>query len=191
MVGQRLFASWWGLMLRGLLAVAFGLAIIAMPAISLAALVVLFGLYALIEGVVAIASAFRAHATHPRWWVLLIEGLVSVAAGLLTFAWPGISALALVFVIAFYTIVRGAIEIAAAVALHKQIHGEWLLGIGGLLSIAIGVYMLARPGVGALALVVWIGLYAIVYGAVLIIHGGRLLAVTRPGGRLEKPAAAR
>jgi uncharacterized membrane protein HdeD (DUF308 family) len=183
MIDQNVLTNWWGLAVRGILAVAFGIAIIAMPGISLAALIVAFGVYALVEGIVNVASAIRARPTQPRWWVLLLEGVASVAAGVLAFAWPGITAIVLVWVVAFWAIVTGALEIAEAVYLRKQIKGEFLLALSGLLSIVLGVILLQNPGAGALALVMWIGVYAIIFGALLIILGGRVLASTHRFGR--------
>jgi uncharacterized membrane protein HdeD (DUF308 family) len=179
MAVENVLTTWWGLALRGIIAILFGAATLAMPGITLFTLVLLFGAYAIVEGVVAVVSSIQVRKEQQYWWVILLEGLVSIAAGVLTFAWPAISGLALLFVIAFWAIAHGVLEIVAAVKLRKQIHGEWLLGLSGLLSIAFGVVMIAYPGVGALAMAMVIGIYAIIFGVLLIILGGRLLASTR------------
>jgi uncharacterized membrane protein HdeD (DUF308 family) len=171
MIEQTLLTNWWGLVLRGLVSVLFGILALAMPGLTLAAIVILFGSFALIEGVINVVSAFRARHGQTRWWVLLIEGLISIAAGLLTFLWPGITALALVFVIGLWALFSGAVAIVTAIHLRKQIKGEWLLGLRGIASIVLGVLLLAHPGAGALAMVVWIALYALIFGFVLIIVG--------------------
>jgi uncharacterized membrane protein HdeD (DUF308 family) len=175
MIEQPLLTNWWGLVLRGLVAILFGVLTLALPGLTLAALVFLFGGFALVEGVINAASAIRARHGQTRWWVLLIEGLVSVAAGLLTFIWPGITALALVFVIGVWALIHGGLAIAAAIHLRKQIRGEWLLALSGIASIVLGVLLLIHPGAGALAMIVWIAAYAIISGLALIFLGARLL----------------
>ncbi|MEO6576326.1 MAG: HdeD family acid-resistance protein [Polyangiaceae bacterium] len=184
---QLLLMNWWGLLLRGLLAVVFGILTLAMPGLTLTALVWLFAGYALIEGVVNIVSGVRARHGHTRWWLLLLEGLVSIAAGLIAIAWPGVTALALVFVIAFWALFTGVLEIAAAIHLRKQIEGEWLLALGGVLSIALGILLLLFPGAGALAMVLWIGVYAIIFGISLVFLGIRVRLRAQPWA----PATAR
>jgi uncharacterized membrane protein HdeD (DUF308 family) len=176
--------NWWAIALRGLLAVLFGLAAFFWPGISLVVLVALFGAYALVDGIFAIVSAFKTK----DWWPLLLEGAAGIAAGALTFLWPGITALALVYVIAAWAIVTGIFEIIAAVRLRKEIENEWLLGLGGLASVVLGVIMIAAPGAGALGLVWAIGAYALVFGVTLIALGFRLRglkerAERRPGDR--------
>lgn len=174
---ERYLTNWHSLLARGLLAIAFGILAIAFPGLTLGILVFLFAGYALVEGVVNIAGAIRARKDQPQWWVLLLEGLVSVAAGLMTAFWPGITAVALVYVIAAWAVMTGVLKICAAIRLRKQIEGEWLLGLSGVLSIVLGVFLMSRPGVGALAVVVWIGLYAIMFGVMLIALSFRV----RPG----------
>jgi uncharacterized membrane protein HdeD (DUF308 family) len=161
---------WWVMALRGLLAVLFGLAAFFWPGITLVALVFLFGAYALVDGVLAIVSAFRGG----EWWPLLLEGVIGIAAGVAAFVWPGITALALLYVIAVWAIVTGVLEVVAAIRLRREIENEWLLGLGGALSILLGVIMVAVPGAGALGLVWAIGAYALLFGAMLIVLGFRL-----------------
>jgi uncharacterized membrane protein HdeD (DUF308 family) len=174
--------NWWAMSLRGLAGILFGIITFLAPGISLAALVLLFGAYAFADGVLAIVSAVRRRGTD-RWWLLLLEGLVGIAAGVLTILWPGITALALLYVIAAWALVTGAFEIAAAIRLRKAISGEWLLALSGVLSIALGVLLILAPGPGALALVIWIGAYAFVFGALLFALGLRLKGLGSPGHR--------
>lgn len=164
--------NWWAFVVRGILAILFGLAALVWPGVTLLALVVLFGAYALVEGIFAVIFGFSGR-DRVRWWVVL-WGLVSVAAGVLVFIWPGIGALALVYVIAAWAIVTGATEIAAAIALRKEITNEWALVAAGILSIAVGGILAILPGAGAISLVWLIGAYAIVLGILLLVVGFRL-----------------
>ena len=165
--------NWWAVVLRGVLVVLFGIITFFAPGLSLAALVTLYGAYALVDGVFAIVSAVRRHGTE-RWGMLLLEGIAGIGAGLVTFFWPGITAIALLYLIAAWSLFTGIMEVGAAIRLRKVITGEWMLGLSGVLSIAFGVLLVLFPGAGALAVVLWIGAYAIVFGALLIGLGFRL-----------------
>ena len=171
---DTLVRNWWVLLLRGLAGIIFGIITFISPAISLAALVLVFGAYALVDGVLAIISAIRWRGEVDRWWVLLLEGVAGVAAGIVTFIWPGISALALLYVIAAWALVTGVLEIAAAIRLRKIIAGEWLLALIGIASVTLGIILALFPGPGALALVIWIGAYAMVTGVLLVVLAFRL-----------------
>jgi len=181
---DSLSRNWWAVLLRGLAGILFGIITFFAPAISLAALVLLFGAYALVDGVLAIVSAVRRRGAD-RWWLLLLEGLVGIAAGVLTFLWPAITAIALLYVIAAWALVTGAFEIAAAIRLRKAITGEWLLALSGIFSIALGVLLVLFPGPGALAVTIWIGAYAFVFGALLFALGLRLRGLGSPRARGE------
>jgi uncharacterized membrane protein HdeD (DUF308 family) len=166
--------NWWALVIRGVAALLFGLAALFWPGIALTVLVLLFGAYALVDGVFAVIAAVRAAGHEPRWWAVLIEGIIGILAGAVTLAWPGITALALVYVIAAWAVITGIAEVAAAIKLRKEISGEWLLALGGIVSVLFGIYLAIAPGAGALALVWIIGIYAIFWGIVLIALGFRL-----------------
>ena len=166
--------NWWLLALRGVLAIIFGVLAFIWPGTTLIVLVLMFGAYALVEGIFTIILAFSDQKGKQRWWVMLIEGLVGVAAGIITFLWPGISALALLFVIAAWAIVTGILEIVAAVRLRREIEGEWLLAISGIASIIFGVLMVIWPGAGALAVIWLIGSYAIIFGVLFLFLAFRL-----------------
>ncbi|MGH9966603.1 MAG: HdeD family acid-resistance protein, partial [Pyrinomonadaceae bacterium] len=119
------------------------------PSLTLTALVFLFGAYALVDGAFAIVAGIKASKDHKRWWLLLIEGILSVFAGVLAFVVPGITALILLGLIAGWALVTGVLEIAAAIQMRKHITGEWLLVLSGVLSVLFGVLLLMNPRAGA------------------------------------------
>jgi uncharacterized membrane protein HdeD (DUF308 family) len=170
----ELARNWWAVALRGALAVLFGLVALIWPGITLGALVLLFGAYALVDGIFAFVAAFRAADRRRQWWPFVLEGLVGVAAGVIAVVWPGLTAVALVYLIAAWAVVTGVFEIVAAVRLRRAITNEWLLGLGGALSVLVGLALLVFPGAGALALVWLIGAYALAFGVLLIALGFRL-----------------
>jgi uncharacterized membrane protein HdeD (DUF308 family) len=173
---ELLARRWWALALRGLLAVLFGILTFIIPGLTLFSLVLLFGAYAILEGVFNVLSAMRAPRQH---WPLLLEGIVGIIAGFLTFAWPGITALILLYVIGFWAVFTGILEIAAGIRLRKHIDNEWLLILMGVLSVGFGLLLLVFPGAGALAIVLWIGAYALVFGITLIALAFRLRPLAR------------
>ncbi len=183
---EMLVRNWWVVLLRGVAGILFGIFTFVAPGISLAALVLLFGAYAFADGILAIVTAIRRRGETDRWWVLLIEGIVGIGAGLVTLVSPGLTALALLYVIAAWALVTGVFEIAAAIRLRKVITGEWLLALSGVASIALGVLLMSYPGAGALAVIFWIGAYALVAGAALVVLSFRL----RARGRSHTPHAA-
>jgi uncharacterized membrane protein HdeD (DUF308 family) len=177
-------SRWWAVTLRGVAGILFGILTFVAPAVSLLALVLLFGWYAIVNGVFALVAALRGRAVGvPRWGSLVVEGIASLVAGVLTLIWPGISALALLVVIAAWAVVTGVAQIAAAVRLRRHIRGEWLLALTGVLSVAFGVLLLVAPGAGALAMVLWIGAYALVFGVLLVALSLRLRSWGRSGTR--------
>jgi uncharacterized membrane protein HdeD (DUF308 family) len=161
--------NWWMLALRGVAAIVFGILAFLWPGITLLSLVFLFGAYALANGVLSLIAAFKAPKGTGNKGSLIFLGLLSIIAGLLTFCIPGITALGLVLLIAAWALVNGVTEIVAAIKLRKVITGEWLLILAGLLSIVFGILLLLQPGAGALALIFWIGAWAIVMGVLLMI----------------------
>jgi uncharacterized membrane protein HdeD (DUF308 family) len=163
--------NWWAVALRGLVAVLFGLLTIFIPSVTLVTLVLLFGAYALVDGIFNVIASFRLASHH---WALLIEGLIGIVAGILTFVWPAITAIALLYLIAFWAIFTGAFEIIAGIRLRKLIPNEWVLLVVGALSLLFGVFILFAPGAGALAIVLWIGAYALVFGIFLLVLAFRL-----------------
>jgi uncharacterized membrane protein HdeD (DUF308 family) len=163
---DELARHWWVMALRGLVAIVFGILAFVWPGMTLAVLVVLFGAYALVDGVLDIIVAFRGEAAHRM--MLLVEGIVGVLAGLAAFVWPGLTALVLLYIIALWAIVTGVLEIVAAIRLRRAIRNELGMIIGGVLSVLFGLVLLAAPGAGALAVVFIIGVYAVVFGIALL-----------------------
>jgi uncharacterized membrane protein HdeD (DUF308 family) len=160
--------NWWALAIRGVAGIIFGILAFVMPGITLTALVLLFGAYAITDGIFAIIAAVNAAGKAKRWWALLIEGILSIIAGILTFILPGITALFLLYLIAFWAILTGVFAIVSAIRLRKEITGEWLLILTGIASVAFGFLLLLFPGAGALAVIWWIGAYALVTGALML-----------------------
>jgi uncharacterized membrane protein HdeD (DUF308 family) len=159
--------NWWMLALRGVLAILFGVLAWLQPAITLKVLILTFGVYALADGVIGAWSAVSGRSTEKYWWAMLLWALVSVVAGILAFTAPALTAAALLLYIGFWAIAAGVMQIVTGIRLRKQIRGEWLMMLGGLASVLFGVVVLARPGVGALAMLWVIGFYAVFFGAVL------------------------
>jgi uncharacterized membrane protein HdeD (DUF308 family) len=168
--------NWWLIVLRGVCAIVFGLLAWIWPGVTLATLVLLWGAYAFVDGILALAAAFSGRADAP-WWALTLEGIVGILAAVAAFLYPGITAIILLYVIAIWAIVTGVIEIVAAIQLRKEIEGELWLGLAGLGSILFGVVLIARPGLGALAVVWMIGLYAVLFGVLLVALGFRVKAL--------------
>jgi uncharacterized membrane protein HdeD (DUF308 family) len=168
---HSLSANWWALALRGFAALVFGLLTFFVPGITLVTLVLLFGAYSLVDGVFNFIAFFRVASHH---WALLIEGAAGIIAGILTFAWPAITTIVLLYLIAFWAIFTGIFEIIAGIRLRKAIANEWLLLVVGVLSCLFGLLILFAPGAGALALVLWIGAYALVFGIFLLALAFRL-----------------
>jgi uncharacterized membrane protein HdeD (DUF308 family) len=174
MMMSVLVRNWWALALRGVFAVLFGVMAFAWPGITLGAMVLLYGAYALVDGVFAIAAAVTGRTHGLPVWALVVEGIAGIVIGVMTFAWPGITALVLLCLVAAWAIVTGVMEIVAAIQLRKEIRGEWLLALSGVLSIILGILLVARPTVGLLWIVWMTGAYAIVFGSLLIALGFRL-----------------
>jgi uncharacterized membrane protein HdeD (DUF308 family) len=171
--------NWWALVLRGVPGVLFGLITFVAPAAALAALVLLFGAYALVDGIFNIVAALRDARGERGWWTLLLSGIAGVLAGLVAFAAPGLTALVLLYVIAVWAVVTGVLEIAAAIRLRRHVTGEWLMALNGALSVVFGALVIIAPMIGALTVVLLIGAYAFVSGLLLIALGVRLRGAIR------------
>lgn len=169
--------NWWVLLIRGLFAVGLGILAFAWPGISLLALVTVYGAYMLVDGIAAIALGIGARHQGRNWWEMILVGAFGVAAALIAFFWPGATVLALLIIIGVASVVRGGSEIAAAIRLRKLIEHEWLLGLAGALSIAFGVFLLARPAIGLITLLWWVASWAVVFGVVAVIQSFRLLSL--------------
>jgi uncharacterized membrane protein HdeD (DUF308 family) len=171
--------SAWMLMLRGAIGIAFGVLAVLWPGLTLLVLVGLFAAYALLGGIVSIATAFRIQPSEGKWWLPLLLGVISVAAGIYAVFAPSVTALVLVLLMATNAILTGVLDIAMAVRLRRVLRGHWLLLLGGAVSILFGVLVIAAPGAGALALVWLISFYAILTGALLFGLGLRAWRAAR------------
>ena len=159
--------NWWLILLRGICAIVFGLLTILWPGLSLFTLVILYGVFALFDGGLAIGAAIMGDTPAPRWWLALV-GVFGIAAGAVTLLWPGITGLVLLFFIAGWAIAAGVFEIVGAIRLRKEIQGEWWLIATGVVSVLFGALILMFPGAGALGLAFAIAWFAILYGALLV-----------------------
>ena len=180
--------NWWVFLLRGIVAILFGVLAFLRPGITLEALVLLFAFWALFDGVFSLIGSVGAAEAREPWWPLVLIGLLGIAAGILTLRYPGVTALALLFVIAFWSILRGNDLNDAAVRLRDLIKGEWWLILGGIASIAFGVLLVMYPESGLLAVVWLLGIYAVIFGITQIMLGFRLKGMA---GELPAPAPVR
>ncbi len=171
-------SNWWALALRGLAALVLGVVAITLPGPTLAAIVLVFAIYAIVDGVLAIIAAVRGIRRKERWVPMLIEGILGIAAGVIAVVWPAIGALALTLLVAAWALMTGVLEIVAAVRLRKVIKGEWLLLIAGILSVVLALFLAVFPGAGILTLVWWLGAYAIAYGIITLALGFRVRSWT-------------
>lgn len=170
---HELARSWGWVALRGALAILFGVVALASPASAFAAIVLVFGAYAFVDGVFALVALFRGGAKE-RFWVLVLEAIVGIGIGILTFTRPAATALGLLYYVGIWAILTGIFEVIAAIRLRKEITGEFWLGLAGVLSVGFGVLLFAAPGGAALALTIWIGVYAIFFGVTLLMLAFRL-----------------
>lgn len=178
--------NWWLFTLRGLAAILFGILAIIWPDVTLTFLVLLFGSYALVDGLLAIFAALTNTSGERRWW-FLFEGFVSVAIGVITFIWPAITGLALLYVIAAWAILTGILEIVAAIQLRRVISNEWWLILSGVASIVFGAAVALFPGAGALGILWFIAAYALVFGVSLVALS---LKIRNLGYVVEQPRGA-
>lgn len=164
---EKLARTWWLVLVRGIAAIIFGILALIWPGITLLVLVIFFGAYAIVDGIFSIFSAFQQGEGSRAW--LIISGILGILAGLVAFIWPGITSLALLYVIAFWAIFTGIAEIMDGIRLRKVIDNEWTLILAGALSVAFGVLLLIWPGAGMLSLVWLIAIFAILYGIALVV----------------------
>jgi len=167
---KALVDSWWSFALRGVLALLFGLGALSFPGLTLVVLIVFFGIWALIDGFAALMMAFGEKKRLP--YILL--GLLSLIVGIYALARPGATALALLWLIGIWAVIRGVGEIMAAIQIRKEVTGEWAIALSGVISILFGIFVLARPGAGALALVWVIAVYAFLSGILKLMLGFKL-----------------
>jgi uncharacterized membrane protein HdeD (DUF308 family) len=174
-------ASWSVLALRGLVAILFGLAALFWPGLVLTVLIVFFGAYALVDGVLAVIAAFRSSARGMRRLLLLIEGVIGILFGILALFWPGLTALTLLYIIAFWAILSGIDRIVMAIMLRREIENEWSIALSGVLSVILGIVLILLPGAGLLAYTWLIGILALAVGIALIYYAFRVRGQRRSG----------
>jgi uncharacterized membrane protein HdeD (DUF308 family) len=154
--------------LRGIVAIIFGLVAFFIPLATLYALTILFGAYALIDGVVNLVAAVRSARHGEHWWALLLEGLAGLGAAAVTMVWPLLTLVVLIYIIAAWALITGILEIIAAIRLRRVITGEWLLVLTGVASIVFGLLLFAAPGPGAVVIAWWIGIYVFIFGLLML-----------------------
>jgi len=190
-VVKTLSQHWWLVLLQGVLSVGFGSLALARPGATLGVLILLWGLFALFNGVVDVFSALGAAGSHRSWGWRLAAGLVGILAGLAILRWPGLSALFVLYLVAAWAAVTGIVRIVGAIADHEALPHAWLVALAGVVSVLFGIAMFAWPGVGVLTLVYLVGSYAIVYGVITCVIAFRLHSLPeRMTGRLVPPAGA-
>ena len=165
--------NWWAMALRGVFGILFGLIALFAPGPTILSLVLLFSAYMLVDGVFGIISAVRAAGRHERWGLLLLEGLVNIAAGVVAFLLPGLTVIVFVLLMAAWALVSGGLMLGAAFKLTQQ-HGRWWLALGGVVSMIYGVLLAIAPLIGALVLTWWLGAYALAFGVILLVLAFRL-----------------
>jgi uncharacterized membrane protein HdeD (DUF308 family) len=169
---NALSRNWWATVLRGLLALGVGILAWYRPEVFWASLVLVFGVYAIVDGVFAIVAAIQGE-TRDRAFHLL-EGLLGIAVGVIVFLYPDQAGTAIVLVIGLWAAATGVIEIVSAVRLRREIADEWLLGLGGVLSVILGAILIVRPQFGQVTTTYVLGTYGLIFGVVLVMLGLRL-----------------
>jgi uncharacterized membrane protein HdeD (DUF308 family) len=171
---RTLVQNWWLFTLRAVLGIIFGIIALIFPGPTILSLVILFSAYMLVDGVFAIVSAVRAiRRKEDRWGLLIFEGLLNIAVGIMAFLWPGLTVVAFVWLIAAWAIVSGGLMTAAGFQLNLD-HGRWWLILGGLVSLAYGMLLIIAPLIGAVVLTWWLGAYALVFGLALVVFSFKL-----------------
>ena len=168
-----LVGNWWVLALRGALAILFALVAFFLPGVTATVLVLVFGAYAFVDGIFALIAGLRAARHHGRSAPLLIEGVLNLLLGVLVLLWPVAALVALVYVIAIWAVITGVLLIAAGIALIRH-SGEWLLILGGIISVLLGIVLFFAPGAGIVAISWWLGIYALLFGIALLVAAFRM-----------------
>jgi len=175
----QLFRDWWHFAVRGVLTIVFGIVALIWPNVTSLALVLLFGAFVLTDGIFTVATGIASRKYFKRWWALLLEGLTGIVIAAITFIWPNITGLAMMYFIASWAVLTGIFEIAAAIEFRNLIPGEWTTVLMGILSIIFGIMLFVSPGAGALSIVWAIGFYAIFFGIMEIVFAFRLRGLGR------------
>jgi uncharacterized membrane protein HdeD (DUF308 family) len=187
-MSEVLAQRWWAVGLRGILGIIFGLICLLTPGIALGAFVIVFAAYMFVDGVFAIISGIHAARSGESWGLLILEGVVDLAAGVVAILWPALTLVALVWIVAIWAIVSGALMLAAAFSLNLD-YGRWWLALGGIASIIFGILLIIEPFIGAVVLTLWIGAYAVMFGVFLLMLAFQLNS-KREAQLRKAPAAA-
>jgi uncharacterized membrane protein HdeD (DUF308 family) len=178
---QEMSRNWWALAIRGIAAILFGIVVILWPSLALNALILVFGAYALVDGVFAIATGIRRREANPRWWAVVLEGIISILAGIAALLLPTeMVAVTFVTILAVWAIITGVLEVLAAIQLRKEIEGEWFLALTGVLSILFGILAFLFPGPAILTVLWMISGYAIVFGILMLVLAFQLRGMREP-----------
>jgi len=182
-MNNALARNWWLVVLRGILAILFGLTAFVWPAITWIVLVFMFGIYTLVDGLAALGTSLSRAKNGPRWWTSLLKGVMSIGAAVMALIWPQLTGLVMVLVIAGGAIFTGVLEIIAAIHLRHEINNEWLLAVGGIVSITLGVFLFLQPAAGGMAILWTVAAFAMIVGVLLIALGFRLKNQNMSGDR--------
>lgn len=185
---RTLSQYWWLVILRGVLAILFGALAFVWPGITWLTLIIMFGVYAIVDGVVTAATGLARTKDTPRWWTFLLEGFIGIAAGVIALIRPDLATLVLLYVIAAWAIFTGILEIVTAIRLRHEITNEWVMGLGGVLSVALGLLLFFQPVTGSLVIIWTIAAYAIIFGILLVALGFRLRNWKAPESREPMPS---
>jgi uncharacterized membrane protein HdeD (DUF308 family) len=157
--------DWWVFAIRGVAAIVFGILAFVWPETTLRVLVILFGAYVLVDGIALLVALARGETLARRHaWAVGIMGVLGIVAGVVTFLWPDLTALSLLYVVAFWSIAMGTFQVIAAIALRRELDGELWMALGGIVSVVFGVLLIANPGEGLISLVWLVGIWAVVFG---------------------------
>lgn len=184
---ESLTRNWGWVLLRGIMAILFGVITLFYPGVTLTMLVLLFGAYALLDGIALVVTAIANRHGESHWGAMLVGGILGIGAGIVTFLMPGVTAVALLAIIATWAIIIGVAEIVASIELRRVLTDEWMLALAGVASVAFGAILVVRPQVGALAMALWIGGSAVAWGIMLTVLAFRLRSL----GQVHEPARGR
>lgn len=174
---KKLAKHWWAIMLRGIVAVLFALLAIFATGFTLDLLLIFLGAYLLLDGLFAIIGSVNAMAHHKKWWLLLLEGLITLAAGIFIFLWPGLTLIILVYIIAIWAIISGIFEFIASISSSWANEGKIFIGVVGVLSVILGILIFSYPTLSLAAMIWLIGIYAFIIGLSLFFFGLKLKTV--------------
>ena len=188
-MSAKLAQNWWAIATRGVCGIIFGLIALFLPGATMLTLVLFFSAYMLVDGIFGIVAAVRAASHHQRWGLLVLEGVLNIAVGVIAFIWPGLTAVTFVLLIAAWAIVTGVLEIVAALRLHPE-YGRWWLILSGAASVIFGVLLVVAPLAGVIVVTWWIGAFALIFGIMLLVLAFRLRARKDMGTPVAGPTAA-